>query len=397
MTKIRDGLANVTHGSRSVKQNTPVNKLETARVYAVILDEKTPSEEIFKKFGGWNGIGTILYLDYEKNKDKKSQDINVNDLLSAKPLFPNQKQYPLLGEIVLLFTLPSVDTQIVKGKPQKYYVTSINLWNNIQHNAQVADDILSLGKRYIQNPNVTSLQQYEGDITYEGRNGNGIRLGSSTNSINSPNTWSSNSINSSDPIVIIGNGYDFNKEKTPHIENINKDQSSLYLTSTQNISILHSITVNSIVNPILPEKYNKGQFIGVGDRVVLSSKTDDVLILGKTSINLYGNNYISLTSSDRIIFDSSKIYLGLKIDNDNLPDVSQPVMLGGKTNDALLKLAEMLGNFASALSTAISSPTGAPLFEVQNAAIDLATNIDNLRTTVLAKNELLSDTVFIKK
>lgn len=377
----------------------PVNQV--GKVYAVILNENTPSPELFEKYGKWEGVGTVFYKQYVDGT-KLIDTIDIKDLDSqcdkAKPLFPQIRNYPYIGELIFLVDLPGVTSQLSDGKSQKYYITQINLWNNPQHNASTAGAIYNPGKTATESANVNALYHYEGDYIIQGRKGNSIRLGTTSRDVNYPNPWSAFG-NEDDTITILASGLNFNpKSLAPYVEDINNDKSSLYLTSNQIIPISGSIRTNAVVNPTNPEKYNKGQFIGVGDRVLLSSKIDDILLIGKTDINLFSNNSVNLNSQTRITLDSPKIYLGLKIDpKDNLPDISEPVMLGGRTNDTLVDLLAYLGTFASELSTAIADSTASPLLIVQAAAGSLQEKLDSLRTKITKDNYLLSDTVFTKK
>jgi hypothetical protein len=377
----------------------PIAENQAGKVYAVILNENTPSPELFEKYGKWEGIGTVFYKPYIDGT-KLEDNIDVKDLDTlcekAKPLFPQIKNYPYNNELIYVIDLPGVTSQLSDGKSQKYYVSTINLWNNLQHNASTAGPTYSPGKTATESANINSLYHYEGDYIIQGRKGNSIRLGTTSKDINYPNPWSSIG-NEDDTITILSSGLNFNpKSLAPYVEDINNDKSSLYLTSNQIIPISGSIRTNTVVNPTVPEKYSKGQFIGVGDRVLLNSKTDDVLIIGKTDINLFSNN-INLNSTNRTIIDSSQIFLGLKIDSDNLPNLDEPIMLGGRTNDMLVDLLTYLGTFASNLSTAIADSTASPLLIVQAAASDLQEKIDSLRNRITKDNYLLSDTVFTKK
>ena len=91
---------------------------------------------------------------------------------------------------------------------------------------------VEFGKTFIQRDNIRDLLAFEGDVIVEGRWGNTIRLGSTVT--NSPNTWSSIGT-CGDPIIVVRNGQ--NQPNTtpmqqPEVEDINKEGSPLYLTST---------------------------------------------------------------------------------------------------------------------------------------------------------------------
>ena len=59
----------------------------------------------------------------------------LNACKTAKSLYPQFQYYPLLGELVFLEDLPSPASQISNTSTQKYYISSINLWNNQQQNS----------------------------------------------------------------------------------------------------------------------------------------------------------------------------------------------------------------------------------------------------------------------
>ena len=97
-----------------------------------------------------------------------------------------------------------------------------------------------------ENSNILPLQQFEGDVTLEGRKGQGIRFGSTVSKRSNINEWSSVG-NNGDPITILVNGYvTSSADSQVIIEEINKEQSSIYLTSTQAIPLTPGA---SIVNP----------------------------------------------------------------------------------------------------------------------------------------------------
>ena len=81
-------------------------------------------------------------------------------------------------------------------------------------------------------------------------------------------------------------------------EEINKELSSIYLTSTQQLPLLPDR--NDILNPITkPLQVNlyfgKPQLLFNSDRLILNSRTDEVMIFAKTNIEL--NNYRRITKN----------------------------------------------------------------------------------------------------
>ena len=245
-----------------------------------------------------------------------------------------------------------------------------------------------MGKTFFERADVRPLQPYEGDIIYEGRDGNGLRLGGTAKDVNRPNPWSTTG-GENDPIIILGNGYDFSSNLTPYIEDINKDKASIYLTSTQTISLRTEVKANPIAKPLDVDKYSLGgQFIASADRIVLSSKSDAVLIHGKTNVGLYSPERVTIDANKSFIINSPKVILGL--DKETIP--TEPVLLGNKTTDLLTSLIQGLNSFSTALSSAIATPRGTPLTEVNQASISLSQTLVSLLKQI---ENLKSNTTFV--
>ena len=235
------------------------NNLVPVRVLDIILDENHPK---FTEYGEYDSIGTIIYSEIDKNITKEYiENPNV-----ARPLFSYLKYYPLINEVVLI--LNTTDKTIYNtGINTTYYLPNINIWNHPHHNAlpnindlkvdeseeesnyeETESGIIrrpkdggtniELGKYFNEQDKLKPLLPFEGDTIIEGRFGNSIRFGSTTNrDINNWSTSDPEFIGS--PITIIRNGQTRNvdSESWKHIvEDINTDNSSIYLTSNQSIS-----------------------------------------------------------------------------------------------------------------------------------------------------------------
>jgi hypothetical protein len=119
--------------------------------------------------------------------------------------------------------------------------TAVEAGSSIGTVRQISDGStdVNLGVTFNDNNTIKNqpLLPYEGDIIYEGRFGNSIRLGATVKNANLANTWSTEGTNG-DPITIIRNGQGQPVDSDPFattIEDINKDDSSIYLTSNQKI------------------------------------------------------------------------------------------------------------------------------------------------------------------
>jgi len=379
---IKDNLSPILSYTERSKRITPSVTTPIGKVYGVITTGNTPTKELFEANGGFNGIGTVFYLDYDQSS-KNVDQVNLSDCKIAKPINANSQDYPLIGELIFLLDGPSPNSQINTTSIQKYYLGSINLWNNNQQNSPSGD---SLGKTFDEKADIRNLLSFEGDRIYQGRKGNGIRFGSTVPLYSNISEWSRNGRPDGDPIIIMINGYVTTDtgSLTPNIEEINKEMSSVYMTSTQTIPLIPG---TSIVNPINsslePKQYIFPQIILNSDRVTINSKKDEILLFSKTNIEISSNNIINLNANDYIHLNiegknpSSKILLGTKADN-TVPD--EPVLLGGQTHDLLLEMCNTLRRLAGYLANAnaVSSDGAIPVISVQDGADQLLNDVNNL-------------------
>ena len=389
--RIRDNLGGLTAASSNPRTPNVTFPTQIGKVFGVLLDENTPSKELFEKNGGWSGIGTVFYLDYNQSKDLQLEDININLCKIAKPFITNGQDYPLIGELIYIIEAPSSLSQINTTQTQKYYLGSINIWNNNQHNAPGNGE---LGKTFIENNDIRLLYPFEGDRIIQGRKGNGIRFGSTVKSKSKINNWS-NIGNNGDPILIITNGYVLkNKEELkPNLEDINIEKSSIWMTSTQSIPLNPGASItNPRVNTILPKNYYNPQIILNSDRIIINSKKDEVLIFSKKNIELNTDNILNLNAGEITNINSPKIMLGLE-ENGEYPD--EPALLGGKTHDLILVLLESLSNLASSLSeTSVTTSEGTfPILQCNSAGEKLSNNIEKM---IEVSGTITSETVYLK-
>ena len=212
--------------------------LRSIRVKDIILNK---NHLRYESLGKEDSIGTILFTDVNDNSPLPELDLNT--LPFAKPLFSFLKQYPIRDEIVLIISSNANDEYYGKKNiPIFYYLPPIDILKNVNQNslpAEIVDGEVNYGKYFKPNFNLKPLRTYEGDTLIEGRFGNSIRFGSTVGENDYPNSWSSRGQNG-DPITIIRNGQKNSKSVSlmshEHIlEDINEDDSSIYLTSNQKI------------------------------------------------------------------------------------------------------------------------------------------------------------------
>ena len=387
--RIRANLGSVV--SSLGKTNLPTNsKSQIGKVYGVVTTENTPTKAMFEKVGGYNGIGTIFYIDYDQAKSTVGNigDAFLNGCKTAKPLYSQYQYFPILGELVLLEDAPSPTSQVTTAanQNQKYYTNVINVWNNPQQNSQPTTDRASLGVTFTENPNIKSLLSFEGDHILQGRQGNAIRFSTTTKLYNNLNEWSAIG-KDDDPITILSNGFAYDPNEKFHVEKINGDKSSVYLTSAQKIPLQTGKTgnINNLTNPLNVPDYFNAQVIINSDRVVLNSKKDEVMVFAQTNIELSTKNIINLNADTRVHLNSPSIFLGT-YDPNKLP---QPVLLGNETVNLFLLIQQSLADLASTLASAIGVPEGAPMVNLNAAGKELSDDmkrVSDLLEKITSKN-----------
>ena len=366
----------------------------SARVTDIILDSNYPN---FFELGGWNAVGTI----YFEPVGGANLDSSTNNI--ALPLLPYLKNYPLVNELVLLFSLPDSNIGSNNNTKRYYYLNSISLWNN-QHmngypnllkksqtqptqnksysemsdgqtskstNEEVDYDFNSpiVGGTFAERSNIHPLLSYAGDIILEGRWGNSIRFGS-TVKVDS-NNWSSNGENG-DPITIIRNGQSPESSGEgwiPVVENINKDLSSIYLTSNQTIPLKTKITSFPALNtpPEVVTAYNGSQVMISSDRLVFNTKADSIILNSNKTISLTSVQSMGLYSQEGdIILQSGRGNVRLGDANAN-----QSIILGDNFIEDFQDLLKKLRNLCQLL-------TGEPKLYISGGAAGSVTTTINL-------------------
>jgi len=265
---------NPTLGNTFIRSNpsTPLigsGKMFPVRVIDISLSSSSNPQSLFQITKGWWGIGAIRFeLLNEGSTPKEFPQGNI-----ALPLDSNFKKLPLINEIVFIIAGPSLRI-LEEGDVEAidfYYINAVSIWNSshanvlpslnynkssndsislgnidkgIENNTDNQTEELSLGKTFKDNGSIRNLYPNEGDIIIEGRFGNSLRFGSTatqpSGSLEIQSPWSTTGKNGQ-PITILRNGQskadiDFNNWY-PIYEDIQNDDSSIYLTSGQTIPI----------------------------------------------------------------------------------------------------------------------------------------------------------------
>jgi len=142
-------------------------------------------------------LGTITFQLITGVQDRT---LNSGGNNIARPMFSAVKQYPIEGELVLLFPGPSRDMNVDRGRRDLFYTMPYNLWGFANHNAfpdlgdygvyvgavkrtyqdssttnqavntsATGSLTMPLGPNFPEKKNIKTLRQFTGDITVEGR------------------------------------------------------------------------------------------------------------------------------------------------------------------------------------------------------------------------------------
>lgn len=362
------GIVNIaTEAKNTGREGTSAHyrfyELEPAVVIDINLDDKD-----------YQNIGTVKVRPIYSYVDVPDEN-----LPSAVPLDSNIKSYPLIGEIVIV---------MFYGK-RMYYTQRLNFFNNMNNNS--VDDITTVttspassngnyssvqsgnpnttggndkgnkkfGKYFTQNLKIKSLLPLEGDIIFEGRFGNSIRFGGTikngTPSIDGRFTknWSFGDATGS-PITIIRNGQRaglLDKNKESIVEDINKDLSSIYLTSDQLIQLIPSSKNQDSFNGNAPSNYKGNQIILNSGRIIFNSKTDEIFLFANKSVGISTNESFNVDATTKVVINSPSISLGL--------NAKEHIILGDTTATWLKSLIQQLQSLVNAiLQSSVLTGTG---------------------------------------
>jgi len=225
--------------------------LESAEVVDIILD---PAHPAFNP-SQYRVIGSIQARVFPREFG-----ISGDSCSWYNPLFPNLRQYPLLGEIVVLLAAAGRAAQVSSAATEKYYMSMpVGVWQGVNQNGLPAasyninkaggDDKnyrtftgnpkgdvndIPFGNTFV-DQTVARIFPYEGDTILEGRFGQSIRFGSTVSEAQTPNDWSKDGIDG-DPITIISSGR-ATTDGGYHQEDINEDSSGVWLLSGQSVPI----------------------------------------------------------------------------------------------------------------------------------------------------------------
>jgi hypothetical protein len=338
---------------------------------------------------------------------------------SAWPIFSFVKQYPLINEIVYIVSGPTDDLNDNYKNQKLFYYPPFSLWNAVNHNAfpnmdqyseflqfysqqpgyqgSTATEIakLPLGSYFEESDKVKTMQPFEGDSILEGRFGQSIRFGSSNFYRGDNDNWSfgvgagTGLKETGKPITILINGQGKSSIKrsdkfSTTIEDISRDDSSIYLTSGQ---ILRTLDVSDIKGEKYQFPYQGNQALISSDRVMFYSKKENILLYSRQNIGLAAIMDVTI-NSDQVILTSNKILLGDAF-------ATESAMLGDTFTIQLTRLLENIKNAGTSLQGASETNPGASAMNIRIAGKEIE-NAASIMINYLKTRLHLSKTVNIK-
>ncbi|MBC8427851.1 MAG: hypothetical protein H8D94_00105 [Candidatus Pelagibacter sp.] len=252
-----------------------------------------------------------------------------------------------------------------------------------------------------------AVNEIHGDLMFEGRHGNSIRIGS----------------RSANPYIFISNGRSEGNyvegTKDGSLISITKDGSirqhfggDSKIKSTNIVSepfILSSDLVSKNTRLIagmvtavnggsdateLIYNYNKNQILQTSDRITINAKKDNLFLSSIGNIHIGAGNNLTISVNNDLIIDSRNIYLGKPYDGNESFEM-EPMVLGQE-------LANILNDLITCLSTAnFFSITGAPLPLIDSTGTQIASmpgvgrkSLESIQGEI---NNILSSYHFIEK
>ena len=337
------------------------------RVYDIILDKQHPLYEQV------NCLGAIKFNVFNQDNFKEESE----NLFTAYPLDSTTRTYPLKNEIVLIVNGPRESANRKDKERKLYYSTVVSVWNAANHNAAPPDDAkyTDIGKGIDELDNINPLYPNSGDFINDGRFGNSIRLGGYKGSYNilTDNT------NDGLPYTIISNGRKLNGSVVDYtVEDINKDDSSIYLTSNHIVPLKQARLKfdSSIENPILTNRYKGSQVLINSGRLVFNARDEDILLSSKESLSVSSRD-VDIDGVDYVSLEAKKIFLGQGAKNkDSQVGSAEPVVLGHRLEDFLQILVDELKTLSRKLRAAKTQDFKAiPLLNGYGVSLKFTTDI----------------------
>jgi len=349
----------------SVKESYP------ARVVDIILDD---AHEDWSNFGEIESLGAIRFRVIGQQQDES--DPKLLDI--AYPINSNFKNYPLLNEIVIITSAPSIekDDSII-NHTRFFYTTVVSIWNSPHHNA--FPDIYQnpgepdLGYNFEDKANVSPIQPAQGDVIVEGRQGQSLRFTGTDYEKKFVET------NEQKPITIISNGKASADTATPVVENIDDDPASIYLVEDHTVLLTQANDKRDAWDsePDTADSYQGSQVLINSGRLFFNAKEESILFSATEAVA--GNaTTISFDGIDYVALDAIKVYLGTEAFGER-----EPVLLGATTQDWMRQLLSELERLGKALAGVVPAGSSAGgLTQIKSHGASMASPLGQIKKAI---------------
>lgn len=354
---------------------------------AVVLDVIVNEEHDMYRDDGYN-VGCVKFRPLNGGMFK-----DEDELQWAFPLYSNREEWPLKNEIIRIYTFLN----------RIYYVDKINLGNRQTQQALFSpeqeagripssaenvetlrqstyapldlsdDEEPELGDYYVDREDQHRLRHWEGDIIYQGRSGQSIRLGSSflDDEVNI-GVYKSTEVDQSANIVMVAGLSDRNPTPDNEFgrirERFNEDYTTLWMAEDSDIRVTPTSADASAYNAKseFSEKIQRNFFAVNTGTVYINSRRHGINVSSNGNIILSGNSSYSVEvdgqidtysvgptsiwSRDRVSIVAPKIYIGSRT------DTSEPLVLGQSLTDLLLDIVNTLLSNASSHTLGSTGP-----------------------------------------
>jgi hypothetical protein len=261
--------------------------------YAEVVEPLRSNDKRFQQTGDTvtNNLISVIPISHRSN----------NRIDDVKPFNKYNIYIPTLGEIVLIITGPGEDTDTLSTPFQYFYISAANIFNNQNINpvpgtywfdSQLANSRtekfnVKFGDTFKENTKISSLQPYEGDIIFTGRNGSAIRFSTSYDSgqYTKKPAWQGTNAK---PITIISTGLEEAGSDTVVTEDFEKTKSLIVLSSDQRLISFKSSQRNlGTTSGVQPSSlYQGAQIVLTSDRLVFNSKKDEIILSSQKTVTV---------------------------------------------------------------------------------------------------------------
>ena len=382
----------------------------------------------------------VLSVDFNGNDRERLYTIEcvmlgaygsrAGDIITARPLDLNIKNIPIVGECVMIKKAPTSYNAALSTGIEYYYTNPISIQSSVHHNGipgiskfiakpsptqtqenntetsdgipnktnKQKEDELTIDKYFPERKDVYPLQPYTGDVIFEGRWGQSIRMGSTVDLRRTypvKPKWGDECDPEGNPIIIISNGTN-PKNKTYNefiIENPDTDDASLWLSSGQQVKFTpasdYAPSMQSKKIDFFKQKeYGGNRALIASDSIILNARNDELIGFSKSGIGLATDNKVTIDGKQMIEAESSRINLGI--------NAVSPALLGDRTMDWLKSLcsaiSEMMVQITNIVHPTGVGPSGVPLNSgafnsIRGKIQGLKSDVDTLQSRLVFLNE----------